>query len=188
MAALEAMKERRSTPRTSAIVEPAEKKTEFVTEPSISVAASSAPTPISTPKVQGVLLATGGEWDGNWPKLSAALPLRGVAQQLAQQSELLSCEVTPQNITLGLRVPVETLLASDSADKLASALSEQFTVPVKLITEIGTVQRTAHAAALVDRALQQDVAENAIKNDVVVQGLMREFGATIVPGSVKPLN
>ena len=48
--------------------------------------------------------------------------------------------------------------------------------------------RTAHAAALVDRALQQDVAENAIKNDVIVQGLMREFGATIVPGSVKPLN
>lgn len=182
MAALEAIKERRSTPRT---VESAEKKTEFVAEPPVS-------NPISPPnppkKVQGVSLAAGGEWDGNWPKLAASLPLRGVAQQLAQQSELLNCEVTPHVITLSLRVPLETLLASDSADKLAGALSEQFTVPVKLITEIGTVQHTAHAAAVVDRAMQQDAAELAIKNDVVVQGLMREFGATIVPGSVKPLN
>jgi DNA polymerase-3 subunit gamma/tau len=195
MAALEAMKERRSTPRTpstSSTTDLAEKKTEFVAEAPVNVVASSVPTPITiptpTPKVQGILLTAGGEWDGNWPKLAAGLPLRGVAQQLAQQSELQHCEVTPQNITLTLRVPMETLLASDSADKLASALSEQFTVPVKLVTEIGTVQRTAHAASLVDRAIQQDVAENAIKNDVTVQGLMREFGATIVPGSVKPLN
>lgn len=209
MAALEAIKERRSTPRNvgsdssathfsrpSSTTDPAEKKTEFVAEPPESAAAISTPAPISTPpvppapapKVQGVLLAAGGEWDGNWPKLSAGLPLRGVAQQLAQQSELLRCEVTPQAITFGLRVPLETLLASGSADKLAAALSEQFTVPVKLITDIGAVQRTAHAAALVDRAIQQDAAESAIKNDVVVQRLMREFGATIVPGSVKPLN
>ena len=202
MAALEAMKERRSTPRTvesdsstahfsraSSTANLAEKKTEFETGSPITNPVTSAPTPpIPAPKVQGVALATGGEWDGNWPKLSASLPLRGVAQQLAQQSQLLSCEVTPQCITLSLRVPLETLLASGSADKLAGALSEHFTVSVKLITEIGTVHHTAHAVAIVDRAMQQDAAENAIKNDVVVRGLMREFGATIVPGSMKPLN
>jgi len=206
MAALEALTDRHSTldrRRTMRTVEPdadaslsvAEKKTELETEPPVSVAVVSAPAPIPTPtpqipspKVQGVLLVTGGEWDGNWPKLSAGLPLRGVAQQLAQQSELLSCEVTAHDIKLSLRVPLETLLASGSADKLAAALSEQFTIPVKLVTDIGAVQRTAHAAALVDRAIQQDAAESAIKNDVVVQRLMREFGATIVPGSVKPVN
>lgn len=204
MAALEAFKERRSTPRhvesevsstsfirAASTADCAEKKTEFEAKSTLNDPACSVPTPPAPltppPKVQGIKLATGGEWDGNWPKLSANLPLRGVAQQLAQQSELMSVEVAQHAITLGLRVPLETLLASGSADKLANALSEHFTVAVKLITEIGTVQQTAHAAAIVDRAIQQDAAENAIKNNLVVQGLMREFGATIVPGSVKSL-
>lgn len=156
-----------------------EKKTELAVQPKpqpVRAAVLATPTPI----------VTTAEWDGNWPKLAAALPLRAVAQQLAQQSELISYEVTSQLITINLRVPLETLLASGSAGKLTDVLSEHFSRSVKLNTEIGIVQNTAHAAALVDRAMQQDAAEQAIKNDLVVQGLMREFGATIVPGSVKP--
>jgi DNA polymerase III subunit gamma/tau len=178
LAALEALQDRRSTTdrrrteRTEELIQPhtpalAEKKTEITAQTNRS--------------------KWEGNWDGNWPKLAAVLPVRGVVQQLAQQSELIACDVSPQLITLNLRVPVETLLASESADKLTNALSEHFSVAVKLTTEIGSVQCTAHAAAQVDRALQQDAAEQAIKNDVVVQGLMREFGATIVPGSVKPI-
>ena len=145
--------------------------------------------PVQPPalEVRGVWLATGAEWDGNWPQLSAGLPLRGVAQQLAQQSELISCEVSPNVITLGLRVPLETLLASSSAEKLATSLNDYFTVPVKLITEIGSTQKTAYAAAIVERADRLSAAEMAIKGDQLVQGLMRVFGATIVPGSVKSL-
>jgi len=126
-------------------------------------------------------------WDKNWPKVAVSLPLRGVAKQLAQQSEMLGCEITPTLITLNLRVPVETLLASGSADKLTTALNEYFKVAVKLQIEIGAAQYTAHAEQLVQHAARQDAAESAIKNDELVQNLMREFGATIVPGSVKPI-
>jgi len=148
------------------------------------------PQPVESPpvEVRGVALAAGGEWDGNWPQLSAGLPLRGVAQQLAQQSELISCEVSPNVITLGLRVPLETLLASSSAEKLATSLNDYFTVPVKLTTEIGNTQKTAYAAAVVERADRLSAAEVSIKSDPLVQGLMRVFGATIVPDSVKPIN
>ncbi|MET3107584.1 DNA polymerase-3 subunit gamma/tau [Oxalobacteraceae bacterium GrIS 2.11] len=200
MAALEAITDRRGKAKSpdlnSVGNEPgnfssdtltAEKKTELKSE--VDPVEAPRPLPVVSPlEVNGIWLASGGQWDGNWPQLAASLPLRGVAQQLAQQSELISCEVQPAAITLGLRVPLETLLASASVEKLAASLSENFTVPVKLNTEIGAVQKTAHAAAIVSRAQRQDQAELAIKSDQVVQGLMRVFGATIVPGSVKSIN
>ncbi len=179
---------------------PAEKKTESevnvsnnsVTSASGKVLSTSTPILIPTPDVpkiaiHGVMQVSGGEWDGNWPKLSAALPLRGVTQQLALQSELVACDGALEVITLKLRVPVITLLASGSVEKLAGVLSAHFTVPVKLETEIGTVRCTAHASSLIERAERQEAAETAIKNDALVQGLMREFEAKIVPGSVKPV-
>jgi len=169
----------------------AEKKTDLKTAAEfVAAVLPAAAQPVSVPAIQvnGVFLKSGDEWDGNWPQLSASLPLRGVAQQLAQQSELVSFEVAPNVITLGLRIPLETLLASDSVEKLAASLAENFTLPVRLVTEIGAVKRTASAAAVVERAVRQEAAEVAIRSDQLVQGLMRVFGATIVPGSVKPVN
>ncbi len=179
----------------------AEKKTELIAQPEIgrenppekAIAENVMPPAFVPPElpppplVEGVMQVDGNLWDGHWPDLSAKLPLRGVAQQLALQSELLGCEVTPQAINLTLRVPLETLLTAGSADKLATALGELFTLPVKITTEIGAVQRTAHAAAVVDRAVRQDAAEVAIKSDPLVQNLLRDFGATIVAGSIRPI-
>jgi DNA polymerase-3 subunit gamma/tau len=128
------------------------------------------------------------QWDGDWPRLAAGLPLRGVAQQLAQQSELISCEKTPYLMTVALRAPLETLLAGGSVEKLTNSLSEYFSVPIKLTIEIGAVQKTAHAASVAVDAARQNVAQLAIENDHTVQGLMRVFGATIVPGSIKATN
>jgi len=200
MAALEALTDRRgkkaigsqdefSSPASDTVT--MEKKTELKAETGPDqVTLDEQVQIIESPKidVSGVWLASGSEWDGNWPQLSAGLPLRGVAQQLAQQSELISCEVSPNVIALGLRVPLETLLASSSVEKLTVSLNEYFTVPVKLTTEIGNTQKTAYAAAIVERADRLSAAEVAIKGDQIVQGLMRVFGATIVPGSVKPIN
>ena len=185
MAALEAFTDKRSKGRTAE----AEKKTELIEPP------QAEPEPVAKPvlaarhqvTVTNVWLASGQQWDGNWPALSASLPLRGVAQQLAQQTELILCEASEHGIALKLRVPLETLLASDSVEKLATSLMEYFTLPVKITTEIGAVQRTANAAAIVHRAERQDAAEVAINNDQLVQSLMRAFGATIVPGSIRPV-
>jgi len=49
------------------------------------------------------------------------------------------------------------------------------------------VRQTAHAKAQADRAARQREAEQAMQSDPFVQTLMREFGATIVPGSIKPI-
>ncbi|MFC3108209.1 DNA polymerase III subunit gamma/tau [Undibacterium arcticum] len=132
-------------------------------------------------------------WDGNWPTLAAALPVRGVAQQLAQQSELLRCDYQSGSgsgsgaAQFHLRVPLETFCSTANVDKLAMALSEHFGKTVRVTTEIGAVVHTASAQAQADRAQRQLEADATIQGDPFVQSLMREFGATIVPGSIRPI-
>jgi DNA polymerase III subunit gamma/tau len=144
--------------------------------PVVDRARALAPTPISSLN-----------WDGNWPALAALLPLRGVAQQLAQQSELLECEDNGNGVSIKLRIPLETLCSAGSVDKLAAALTEHFGKPVRVTTEIGAVEQTANAQAMAEREARQRQAEQTLHSDPFVQTLMREFGATIVPGSIKPI-
>ena len=127
------------------------------------------------------------QWDGNWPALAAMLPLRGVVQQLAQQSELLQCDDLGGAAQFHLRIPLETLRSAGSVDKLATALSEHFGRTVRVTTEIGAVEQTANAQAVAEREARQKQAEENMRSDPFVQSLMREFGATIVPGSIKPV-
>jgi DNA polymerase-3 subunit gamma/tau len=125
-------------------------------------------------------------WDGDWPPLAAALPLRGVAQQLAQQTELVKWEHHGESASFHLRVPIETLCSATNVNRLATALSDHFGLPVRVATEIGKVEQTANKKALEERAVRQRQAEESLQSDPVVQALVREFGASIVPGSIKP--
>jgi DNA polymerase-3 subunit gamma/tau len=128
-----------------------------------------------------------GATDIDWPALVRQLPLKGVAQQLATQSELLGHEEEGQVLVMQLRVPVETLLSAGSADKLAAALGQHYEKTVRLVTEIGHVTHTAHAESVAEQARRQQQAEQTLNDDPFVQTLMRDFGATIVPGSIKPV-
>ena len=127
------------------------------------------------------------KWDGNWPVLAATLPVRGVAQQLAQQSELIKCVSDDSHIEFDLLVAMETLLAAGSVEKLTTALTDHFGKPVHVNTRLGPVLHTANALALADRAARQREAEKSMEDDPFVQKLKREFGATIVPGSIRPV-
>ncbi|AMO99471.1 DNA polymerase III, subunit gamma and tau [Collimonas arenae] len=127
-------------------------------------------------------------WDGNWPLLAANLSVRGVAQQLALQSELASCDSSGAAVQFNLRIPFATLRsAAGSVDKLAAALSEHFGRTVKVETELGTVHHTAHAQAMAAQAERQRMAEQTAQSDPFIQSMVREFGASIVPGSIRPL-
>jgi DNA polymerase-3 subunit gamma/tau len=146
-------------------------------------AASPAPIP---PAVHVPVAAL--DWDGDWPKLAAVLPVRGVVQQLAQQSELLKSEQLGDVTCLTLQVAVETLRAGGTVEKLAAALTTHFSKPVRIETVAGAVHHSANAALLAERAERQRQAEATMNGDPFVQSLMREFGATIVPGSIKPVS
>ncbi|MFZ6732593.1 DNA polymerase III subunit gamma/tau [Undibacterium sp. Ji42W] len=126
-------------------------------------------------------------WDGHWPALAASLPVRGVAQQMTQQSELVSCKQDGNAHVFRLRLPLSTLLSSGSVEKLSAALSERFEKTIRVETEIGAVEHTANAQAVAERGVRQQQAEKSIQGDSFVQTLMREFGATIVTGSIRPV-
>ena len=127
------------------------------------------------------------DWDGNWPALAAALPLRGVSQQLAFQTELDACTVDGLVTTFRLRVPIDTLRASGNTEKLTTALQERFPdTKVHVEIDIGPVWYTASAESIAFKAECQRVAEETVMNDAFVKDVMRDLGAFIVPGSVRP--
>lgn len=126
------------------------------------------------------------DWDGNWPAVAAQLPLRGVAQQLAMQAELIECRIDGNSVVFQVRVPIETWRTPGNVEKLSAALTERFGRPVRVDTELGPAWYTASAEAAAHRAACQQAAEDTIASDPFVNSMIREFGAFVVPGSIVP--
>lgn len=145
-----------------------------------------APAPSVKAPVCVTVAIAGLEWDGNWPALAALLPLRGIAQQLAVQAELIVCLHDDAGTLFKLRVPIETWRSSGNVEKLAAALSERFQRKVAVETELGAVSNTASAEAQAQRAASQLQAEQTIESDPFVQSILRDFDAMVVPGSITP--
>jgi DNA polymerase III subunit gamma/tau len=104
-----------------------------------------------------------------------------------QQSQLVSCEENNPGYTFTVKVPIKILAESANVTKVKDALTQYFGQPVKVVAGVGTVEAgtAAHVVAS-EKAHAQASAEAAIQNDAFVQGLQKEFGATIVPGSIAP--
>jgi len=119
---------------------------------------------------------------GDWPKLAALLPLKGLVQQLACQSELIDL----QGETLKLRAPAPLTDAAQVA-KLKTALAEHLGRAVSLNVEAGVARWSAAAVAAAERARLQWDAEQAIAQDSFIQALVRDFDAKIIAGSIRPI-
>ena len=122
----------------------------------------------------------------SWPNFAAQLPLRGLAKQLAHQSELTQSEVSDACITLYLRVPVAQMTDPTLVQRFEKALSEQFKKTTKLVLSVGTVSVSAAAADADVRTAQQQAAEQAVAQNPFVQSLVNDLGMTVVPGSIRP--
>ncbi|WP_109482163.1 DNA polymerase III subunit gamma/tau [Paraburkholderia sp. C35] len=122
-------------------------------------------------------------FDGDWPALAITLPLKGISYQLAFNSELMAVA----GKTLKLNVAVQLYAEPAQVAKLKAALAERLGSEIDVQVEVGPVQRPAAVLYSIDRAKRQQEAEREIGADPFVQSLIREFGASIVPGSVRPL-
>ncbi|CAN1553322.1 DnaX DNA polymerase III, gamma/tau subunits [Burkholderiaceae bacterium] len=118
-----------------------------------------------------------------WAAFSAKLPLSGMAAQLARQSEWVA--VSGRAITL--RVASKALAVGAHADRLRAVLTEYFGFVVQVHFEIGAAQgQSAHAVDLAAQAARQQAAEHSVTSDPFVQALVKDFGAHVVPGSIRP--
>jgi DNA polymerase-3 subunit gamma/tau len=120
-------------------------------------------------------------WHRTVQQLIAGDAITALVRELALQSQLVARD-TDQWI---LRVERESLNQPGSRDRLATAL-QVAGHGVRLVVEIGRVTDSParrNAAAAAERQL---AAEKIIFDDPFVQTMMRDFGAKIVPGSIKP--
>jgi DNA polymerase-3 subunit gamma/tau len=155
-------------------------------EQQIVMPARAAPAPSRAPYAYVVTPVPELDWDGNWPAVAALLPLRGVAQQLAMQAELINCSTDGNAVVFNLRVPIETWRTPGNVEKLTTALAERFGRAVRVDTELGAVWYTASAEAQAFRAACLKAAEETVANDPFVNSLLRTFDAWVVPGSIAP--
>jgi len=134
------------------------------------------------PKTAGKPDALNAMTRERWPVLAAALPVTGMAAELARQSEWIS----GTGSKICLRVAVHSLARTQGKARLRTVLSEHFGVAVDLHIEFGTTgDDTAHAVAQAAMAARHQRAEQSAQSDPFVQTLMHDFGAHLVPGSVQ---
>jgi len=139
-------------------------------------AAAPAPPPAvrSTPE--------GDFWHTLVQEMVAREAITALVRELALQSQL----VAKAEGQWTLRVEKESLAHKGACDRLQTALSEAGH-PVKLVVEIGAVADSPSRRNAIVANSRQNAAQEMLLSDPFVQEMMRDFGAKIVAGSVKPL-
>jgi len=123
----------------------------------------------------------GDFWHQTVSQLVTTEAVTAMAREMALQSQLVARDVDQWL----LRVERETLNATGSRDRLQAALSA-LGHEVRLVVEVGIVIDSPARRNALAAAERQRVAEEVIHNDPLVQDMMRNFGAKIVPGSLRP--
>jgi DNA polymerase-3 subunit gamma/tau len=135
-------------------------------------------------QVPQVLLPTeeGDFWHATVQQLVQAEAITAMVRELALQSQLIARD-TDQWL---LRVERESLNQPGTRDRLTAALTSAG-FPVKLVVEVGRVTDSPSRRNAAASAEKQHAAERIIADHPFVQSMVRDFGAKIVPGSIRPL-
>jgi DNA polymerase III subunit gamma/tau len=149
--------------------------------------AGAAPPPATAASSGGTAAATALGADADWSAMLAAVDLQGPARQLANH-----CVLTGRSgdvLRLKLDRSGEMFRRPQLEQKLAQALSEREGRPLRIEISVSDVDEDTPArrqAQASDERLR--AAERAIESDPAVRAMREVFGATVQPGSVKPLN
>ena len=157
--------------------------------PAAQVARSAAPAPAPKPAGAAPASAVGNPAERpDWHALMRQLPVKGLVQQLAFQTELQDWNDSAVGVRATIMTPMPQLASEASVGRLADALTAHFGKPVKIVIEKGEVE--GKTVAKVDAQIHQEKrmnAEQMIAADPFIQQLEKEFGAKVVGGSVKLL-
>ena len=139
-------------------------------------AAQSGAVPTLVPTEEGDF------WYATVQQLVGEQAITALARELALQSQLVARD-TDQWV---LRVERESLQQPGSRDRLVAALAS-IGHAVTLVVEIGRVTDSPARRNTAFAAEKQLAAEKLIFDDPFVQKMMRDFGAKIVTGSIRPV-
>lgn len=167
------------------LAEPAQTIAHEPVSPTLPTVPESQPESVSLQVAPAVESFSGPQFNGNWRQLVDNLKL-GLAKTLATHCELESFDENSFNLT----VP-ETqkhLLEASYQDKLSGAINDYFGRKIKLNLKVGGTGNTPAQQIFEEKAAIQSEAVAAIQQDDFVQALIKDFGAQIVPSSIKPFN
>lgn len=126
----------------------------------------------------------GSNFNGNWRGLVDELKL-GLARELAKHCELVTYD--ENSISLSVPEAQKHLVSPNYQEKLGTAITQYFGKKIKLQFSIGGTGNTPAKQISQEKAQAQANAETAIEEDGFVQALINDFGATIIPNSIKPI-
>ena len=140
---------------------------------------ASEPSERTAPKV---LVATeeGHFWTQTVRQLVASEAVTALVRELALQSQLIARDTDQWH----LRIDSESLNQGSARERLQAALNAAG-FAVKLVVEIGKVTDSPAQRNAADLAEKQKAAEDLIHSDPMVQAMVQNFGAKIVPGTIK---
>jgi len=138
---------------------------------------------IPSTELPGFIRTSEGDF---WFELVESLLNKEVVTALARELALQSQLIARDNERWLLKVERESLSQSGVSERLEAALALAGHV-IKLSMEIGRVTDSPSRRISAALAEKQLVAEKIIYNDPYVEILMRDFGAKIVPNSIKSI-
>jgi len=146
--------------------------------------------PASSPAIAAAPVARDASGLPNWESLIERAGLRGPFGLLAQNAVLR--ERDGQTLVLALQ-PAHMSLAvepmvSQMEERIGQALGERIRLRFVNHSQSDAAAETPAARAAQVRDSAQAAAEQSIADDPVVQSMKREFGARVVPQSVKPFD
>ena len=147
-------------------------------------AKSSTPQTTATPEATGASNESSPqrEFDGDWHRLVAALPLAAVARELARHSTLISWD---KNL-IKLALPQDKRPLATQKERLGNTLSEYFGRALKLDIEL--TDNAGESVAVRDKLVKdekQAAAEIAFMADPAVQVLLTEGQGRVRAGSIQ---
>jgi len=144
----------------------------------------SAPQVAVAPKASAV---TYNSEDPDWQSWMKALPVRGLLQQLAFQTELQNWNEQGDSVKATVIVGMPQLASKENVLRLQEALSNHLGKSVTILIETGKASQSIAAVEAKIKQEKQEGAEESIANDDFVKTIQAEFGATVVPGSIRPI-
>jgi len=149
--------------------------------------APAPPAPAASAPPARAPLATDARGLPRWDALIEQAGLRGPLGQLAQNAALRERDGNTLVLALQpahMHLAVEPMVGQ-MADRIGDVLGER--IKLRFVADSQGAAETPAARAASARESAQSAAEQAIEEDPLVQSLKREFGARVVPQSIKPI-
>ena len=129
-------------------------------------------------------LSASNEFNGDWRMLVGQLKL-GLSKSLAQECELINYHDNTFNLLLSEKY--KHLNQKPYVDKLQEELINHFNKKINLKINFGDTSNSPSSVKKIEKAELLKTTESAIMKDKFVNELLSEFGAEIVPSSIKPI-